>query len=772
MFEQETSYPLAASATSYALSVPLISKDKVRSGEEVSNVYGYEISITAHNTAGNATTGTIWIYNIPGMLTNSNEQIAIINEGISNEQIRELFEDDEITNIVLTSNILLSEWQPVDLSDKNFYGNGHTVTINSFVDDIDGKIDAADIGLFGVVNDALIRDLAVMYNDPAEIDGAASATNVGGIAGRALGNTEISNCIVRGVNAADTLTVTAKAETSLGGIVGYLANTAYLQNCRAALNIKLNSASNSAIYAGGVIGRGESTGVLKDINCVSAVELSKTAGSANYLGGIIGQSTVTSLETCVFSGSVTVPDTDTSTGVMYVGGLAGSFGSTSEITVSPEIKDSSVNGTVTYNSKKTAGESHIGGLVGYMAGYDSTYKATMNASHFDGLITVNESAANNGNSNYGGVVGYIGAYSSFSNGCYSGNNASISAAKAGTGEIHFGGFAGLVTNTGLNGCYSEATLAITSAPLVNNVYFGGLIGQLYNGTSPSNDYTIEKCYAKGNLSASANELINIGGLVGCVGYTTNNGSNNITISRCYASGKINALNTGNKLNNAGGLIGNGRSVSIEYCYALGDVTVNKTSTQSGENGHAGGLIGYLYNFSSPNKILSQCFASGIITTNVNNKSVSAFAGGVIGYIGSDSGSRITVNSLAALGAKVAITGGIGTPQPHRIIGTWWPTYLTLNGPWYANNAMLLAASGTYGVYVPGDPAPPSPDAYYGSTKENGEDAGLTAEFMTPLFWQNAPSDSTYPGLGFDPAYWDFNTVVSKGYPTLIGLGGQ
>ena len=49
------------------------------------------------------------------MATNSNEQIAIINEqlGLSNEQIRELFEDEAKSNIVLTSNLMLSGWESV-----------------------------------------------------------------------------------------------------------------------------------------------------------------------------------------------------------------------------------------------------------------------------------------------------------------------------------------------------------------------------------------------------------------------------------------------------------------------------------------------------------------------------------------------------------------------------------------------------------------------------------------------------------------------------------
>ena len=261
IFENETSYLLAATTTSYALSVPLISKDKVRSGEAVSEVYGYEISVTAHNTAGNVKTGPIWIYNIPGMKTVGkgwpvpdtkeypSNTVRIISGDMSEIPTADVGEDTDGKNFVLTRNVSLTSWIPrgtgADVFQGNFYVNGHTVTINSINT-------AEDMGLFGMV-DGLVRDLTVDYKTQ-EVS-LSSDISFGAIAGTAKGEAKLHNVLVTG---GFSLKMTADKNIHAGGIVGLMNDDAELINSYGGLSLTVEKPDpehdEAYVHAGGVVG--------------------------------------------------------------------------------------------------------------------------------------------------------------------------------------------------------------------------------------------------------------------------------------------------------------------------------------------------------------------------------------------------------------------------------------------------------------------------------------------------------------------------------------
>jgi hypothetical protein len=547
----------------------------------------------------------------------------------------------------------------------------------------------------------------------------------------------------------------------MGGIAAYLGGTASIQNCRAALGIKLDPSSDAKHFAGGVVGLSSSTGTLKDIVCTAAVQLSNAKAviaedNNSYLGGIAGQCTVTSLDNCVFSGKVTVPTAQDNAKIpLYVGGLVGYFGA-DVLSKSPEIKNSRAGGTLEFLSMKGDSYSCIGGLVGAMGGNPTSEgnDAKIIASYYEGRIT--RDSVHAVTASFGGVVGKIGRNSSFES-SYASSSAVISVSSAGAFSI--GGFAGSMTDSGLSLVYSEAALTVENA---FSVSMGGLIGdlQFYSGS-----YTVGSCYAKGNLSAIAGADLNMGGLIGYI----NNLTSESKISRCYAAANVDALNSGSGATRAGGLIGSASNIDVQYCYATGEVAANRSGSSPGsEDVYAAGLIGYLENTAdSTIKNILECFAAGQVTANLAATTTDkVWGGGLIGYAKEGGSSRqITINKAAALGAKVTVTGGSDRSANRVLGGRSDNTYVTLQ-KLYARNNMRLAKDPSYDNDPDGDSVSAG-DPTAIATDVNGVDAGPNTSFKTPSFWQN-----TINFTPADPAYWNFNAAVSRGYPTLTAGGGQ
>jgi hypothetical protein len=163
----------------YSFAVPLINAGNVRSGNGVTNVYGYELTVITHNIAGHSEPLTVRIYNIPGMDVNGTNTI-LLGDTITNE-----LTESAGKNFVMTRNITIDNHIPIANFQGRFYGNGHTITIN-------GINVAADMGLFGVVSgDAVVRDLTVEYGDITAI--RSGELFFGGLAGRLQGNAVIRN---------------------------------------------------------------------------------------------------------------------------------------------------------------------------------------------------------------------------------------------------------------------------------------------------------------------------------------------------------------------------------------------------------------------------------------------------------------------------------------------------------------------------------------------------------------------------------------------------
>lgn len=163
----------------------------------------------------------------------------------------------------------------------------------------------AEAGVFGAVRNATIKSVVVFE---ADFSGIALSDNgaLGGIVGRALGNSSITNCAFTGKIGVSTAGINIAA----GGIVGIAGDgsgSITLQNCEAVMRDSAvgEDAPEMTVSAnGGVVAAGGIAGLVYNApisNCYSGGRISASGGE-NYVGGIIGTNAtamiVTSIENC------------------------------------------------------------------------------------------------------------------------------------------------------------------------------------------------------------------------------------------------------------------------------------------------------------------------------------------------------------------------------------------------------------------------------------------------------------------------------------------
>jgi hypothetical protein len=705
--------------------VPRLNVSGVISGTSVSNVYSYEITLRARSVSDSSVPVSFKIWNIgtPGIAADPARGIVadIPWTGMSVDQDNlavEIRTRAELAAIpvgaissgktyVLADDIdLTGNWTPIGGSDPfqgNFYGNGHRITGVK----PDGTKYTKYMGLFGCVENAIIRDLEVVYDNATGVT-RNSETGFGGIAGYAKGKSLFTNVLVKG-------------ESKV---------------------IIVGNSSGVDFYAGGVVGQTQS-------------------GSADNFPVIRN----------IYSGLNLTGET---TGVIHAGGVAG-------VISGSNLWDCAVRGNLNFSANNS---SHVGGLVGLLEKGSAVETKAVNCSYSGGVITFNSNA---GGIYLGGAMGYINNDVGVLN-CVSGA-AALNLEKYGSGLMYFGGFAGYVSQgADMKNCSASTPVAADNGPSASDyLYAGGFAGYLgvggslegcfatgavravcyagqftggligYSEGAGGNKNTITRCYAKGtvttvNRSPSQNHYS--GGLAGNLKYTD--------MTECYARGEVNARSEAGSAAYGGGLAGYADNSNVRNCYALGDVMVDSISYISA----AGGLIG---GGTTPN--IEYCFAQGAVTAQT--ASSYPYAGGIAGFTMTASYSlshNAALNrSLTAMGlqSNIAIGRVAGSPVNS-------PTLSVL----YAFSAMAIR-TGPYGtVYFPTTPSSfpgstttPSPTG--AANNKNGADASNTnteGGFKTSAFWTKTLD---FNSGGDSPAgIWNTNVVASRGYPTLVNVGGQ
>lgn len=164
----------------------------------------------------------------------------------------------------------------------------------------------AEAGVFGAVRNATIKSVVVFESDFSGITLSDNGA-LGGIVGRALGNSSITNCAFTGKIGVST----AGVDLSAGGIVGIAGDgsgSITLQNCEAVMRdpdaVGEDAPEMTVSAHGGVVAAGGIAGLVYNApisNCYSGGRISASGGE-NYVGGIIGTNAtdtiVTNIENC------------------------------------------------------------------------------------------------------------------------------------------------------------------------------------------------------------------------------------------------------------------------------------------------------------------------------------------------------------------------------------------------------------------------------------------------------------------------------------------
>lgn len=393
-----------------------------------------------------------------------------------------MMNDIDLTSLIADKYPVVG-WQPIGNLDNPetsafygaFQGNGFTIK-NLWI----SRNETDGLGLFGFTKDAIINNLNIQLSTT----GITGGNYVGILAGQSEGG-NITNIKTSG---------TITALSYLGGLLGSSASEALIQNNSA--DVIINATGS---YVGGLIGENSSP----VSNCHSFGEINV---DGDYSGGLIGK---TSAEVTDCSSASHVKNTGGSFTGNFMGGLIG-------VNQAP-VNNSNASGNVT-------GISTLGGLVGDSYAPISNSYATGNISGrmwVGGLVGASDSVTNS----Y--ATGIVYADQKIGGGLVGQSYGTITSSHASgfvSGSQSLGGLVGVMGGTvSFSYATGNVTQIVSDSTLEGGyVDIGGLAGSSF-----SNSF-IENCFASGDVTATDNTAMYVGGLIGL-----SNG-----ISNSYAYGTV------------------------------------------------------------------------------------------------------------------------------------------------------------------------------------------------------------------------------------------
>lgn len=394
-------------------------------------------------------------------------------------------------------------------------------------------------------------------------------------------------------NAGNITTTAALRNLFCGGLFGRISATQTLnlsgEPFTGTINIGPTESNNYAqLYCGGLIGQTtENIAIGGDVICKSNItyDISAVANIAaeSFFGGIIGcaYGAPINISGMNASGIITIQSSSKKAMQHKLSGFGGIIGGA---TKGAKISDcsSSVYVKMTDKTSKTNGCAvHFGGIAGRLYGGNVEIKHCTNSGRQQNNHYNNNIWSNNYSGNVtGGIVGSIG---------YS------------TGDTEYSAIINDCHNTGSVSAYRGAV--------------GGIAGYLSNGT-------VMNCSSEENITRSAPG----GGIVGV--------ASNCKVSSCYVKSNITSADGGSACADAGGIIGEAVSSSVDGCRYYGTIIENSKTITGGRV--FGGIIGKADAASSAGVTTSCGFGGTINGTTITDKTdLSTYA------IGSTTGTRGT-----------------------------------------------------------------------------------------------------------------------------------
>lgn len=394
-------------------------------------------------------------------------------------------------------------------------------------------------------------------------------------------------------NAGNITTTAALRNLFCGGLFGRISATQTLnlsgEPFTGTINIGTTESNNyTQLYCGGLIGQtNKNITIGGDVTCKSNItyDISAAANTAaeSFFGGIVGcaYGAPISISRMKTAGNITIQSPSGKAMQHKLSGFGGIIGGA---TKGAKISDcsSSVYVKMTAQTSKTNGCAvHFGGIAGRLYGGNVEIKHCTNSGRQQNNHRNNNIWSDNYSGNItGGIVGSIG---------YS------------TGDTEYSAIINDCHNTGFVYAYRGAV--------------GGIAGYLSNGT-------VMNCSSEENITRSAPG----GGIVGV--------ASNCKVSSCYVKSDITSADGGSAYADAGGIIGEAVSSSVDGCRYYGTIFEN-SQTITG-NRVFGGIIGKADAASSAG-VTTDCGFGGTIngTTITEQTDLSTYA------IGSTTGTRGT-----------------------------------------------------------------------------------------------------------------------------------
>lgn len=503
-------------------------------------------------------------------------------------------------------------------------------------------------------------------SNTGNISVASTALNiyVGGICAKASAGT-ITGCSNSGAITASTVKADGDPCQSLclGGLFSIV-------DANKEQSIEITGCSNSGDITsasdvkqqtiGGIAGRLSTYNVKFTGNKTSGDMTTKAALQSLFCGGVFGR--VTASQTLTFSGepctgNINIGATESSNqATIYCGGLIGQ--TTKNITIGGDVTCKS---NITYDisaAANIAAESFFGGIIGCAYGAPINISG-MNAS---GIITIqspSKKAMQHKLSGFGGIIGGATKGAKISD-CSSSVYVKMTAQTSRTNgcAVHFGGIAGRLyggnveikhcTNSGRqqNNHYNNN---IWSNNYSGNVT-GGIVGSIgYSAGNTEYSAIIDDCHNTGSVYAYRGAAGGIAGYLSNAKITNCSSTENVTrsapgggiagvvsnckVSSCYVKSNITSADGGSACADAGGIIGEAVSSSVDGCRYYGTIIEN-SKTITGERVF-GGIIGKADAASSAGETTSCGFGGTINGTTVTKDNLSTCA------IGSTTGKRGT-----------------------------------------------------------------------------------------------------------------------------------
>lgn len=267
----------------------------------------------------------------------------------------------------------LQGWEPISSGAAPFTGtfDGNGFAIMNLLIDIDG----GNVGLFGDLNNATIKNLGVV---DANVTSTANGTGV--LAGRAFGSTTITNVYTTG-------SVATSGGFLIAGLVGLLADQSLVSDSWSSANVTAGATNNVA----GLVGTARN-----DAGILRSFATGNVFSEGNNTGGLVG----TILNNVSITDSYARGEV---TGGTNVGGLVGNTG---DLAIA--------NVTNTYSTGAVTGNVDVGGLIG-----NNETLGTVTTSYWD-----TESSGQTAGAGFGSEGGITGLLTADMTGTSAGDNMS------------------------------------------------------------------------------------------------------------------------------------------------------------------------------------------------------------------------------------------------------------------------------------------------------------------------------------------------------------